>query len=153
MVQFKPVTQQSSSQPRVSSLPDGNYRYVTARTPITEAQLAQTEALIFLFRKKGNNITGQLSQANSSNIICISGQVNGNTITGAAVELSEPPFHEATVRSCGEEFAFWDVAASLRVRRGRKEGKKVIYPSVIFDLNGYNRINAGTQLPPVSCPF
>jgi hypothetical protein len=152
MVQFKPQTQ-TSFQSKVSSLPDGNYRYVTASTPITEAELAQTESLIFLFRKKGNDIIGQLSQANSSNSICISGQVNGNTITGGAVELSEPPFHEATVRSYGEEFVTWDVAASLRVRRGRKEGKKVIYKSAIFDLNGYNRINAGTKLPPVSCPF
>ncbi|MEB3282169.1 MAG: hypothetical protein VKK42_24955 [Lyngbya sp.] len=152
MVQFKPETQSSSSQPRISSLPDGNYRYVTARTPITEAELAQTESLIFLFRKKGNNITGQLSQANSSNSICISGQVNGNTITGAAVELSEPG-DEAILRNCGEEFVVWDVAGSLRVRRGKKEGNKVIYKSAIFDLNGYNRINAGTVFPPVSCPF
>jgi hypothetical protein len=152
VVQFKPETQQSYSQPKVSSLPDGNYRYVTASTPITETELAQTESLIFLFRKKGNNITGQLSQANSSNSICISGQVNGNTITGAAVELSEPN-DEAILRNCGEEFVVWDVAGSLRVRRGKKEGKKVIYTSVILDLNGYNRINAGTKFPPISCPF
>ncbi|ERT06590.1 hypothetical protein M595_3445 [Lyngbya aestuarii BL J] len=149
MVQFQPKTQ---TKTKVSSLPDGNYRYVTASTPITDAELAQTESLIFLFRKKGNDIIGQLSQANSSNSICISGQVNGNTITGAAVELSEP-FDEAILRNCGEDFVVWDVAGSLRVRRGRKEGKKVIYKSAIFDLNGYNRINAGTQFPPASCPF
>lgn len=151
MVQYQPKTQ-TTSQHKISDLPDGNYRYVTAETPITEAELAQTESLIFLFRKEGNQVTGELSQANSSNNICISGQVNGNTITGWAVELSEP-LDEAIVRSCGEEFVAWDVAGSLRVRRGQNEGNKVVYRSAIFDLNGYNRINAGTKLPPASCPF
>lgn len=151
MVQSTSRVRSSYYLPTIASLPDGNYRYVTANnTAMTDAELAQTDSLIFLFRKSSNQIIGQLSLANGSRKICISGEVNVNTITGQAVELFEN-LSEVEVQNSSEEFRNWDVDGSLQVRRGTTEANKVIYKSAIFNLNGYNRTNTGTELPPMRC--
>ncbi|MEL7038643.1 MAG: hypothetical protein AAFO04_23970 [Cyanobacteria bacterium J06592_8] len=153
MVQSTTPVRSSYYLPTIASLPDGNYRYVTVNnTAMTDAELAQTDSLIFLFQKTGNKIIGQLSIENGSQKICISGEVNVNTITGQAIELFEN-LEEVEVKNSSEEFMNWDVAGSLRVRRSTTEANKVIYKSAIFDLNGYNRTNTGTELPPMRCSF
>ncbi|MDY7020445.1 MAG: hypothetical protein SWJ54_03660 [Cyanobacteriota bacterium] len=153
MVQSTARVRSSHYLPTIASLPDGNYRYVTANhTAMTDTELAQTDALIFLFRKNGNQIIGQLSIANGSRKICISGEVNVNTITGQAVELFEN-LEEVEAKNSAEEFTNWDVTGSLRVRRSIREGNKVTYKSAILDLNGYNHMNTGTEQPPMRCPF
>jgi uncharacterized protein YecT (DUF1311 family) len=153
----------SGSQPpvktsTVASLPDGNYRYVSAKFAsftVSDDELVKAGGYELRVRKKGNKLTSILGQIDSGNTICISGDVSGNTVVGRAVEVSEPPFNpKDTIRSAGEEFAAWDLMGGsiLKVRRGKKVGNKIEYASALLNLSGLNRINTGTRPAPVSCP-
>ncbi|WP_017716098.1 lysozyme inhibitor LprI family protein [Kamptonema formosum] len=153
----------STSQPpvrtsTVASLPDGNYRYVSAKFSsfnVSDDELLKAGGYEFRFRKKGNKLTGTLGQIDSGNTICMSGDISGNTVAGRAVEVSEPPFNpKDTIRSAGEEFVGWDLLGGsiLKVRRGKKVGNKIEYASALMNLSGLNRINTGTRPAPVSCP-
>ncbi len=153
---------QSASQPvnnsTVASLPDGNYRYVSAKFPsfaVSDDELLKAGGYELRVRKTGNKLTGILGQIDSGNTICISGEVSGNTVAGRAVEVSEPPFNtKDTIKSAGEEFAAWDLVGGsiLKVRRGKKVGNKIQYASALLNLSGLNRINTGTRVAPASCP-
>lgn len=134
---------------KVSNLPDGNYRYWTG-TPnaatVSDAELLEEGGTLFRFRKQGNNITGIFSYIDGESI-CVSGQSNGNTVTGIAVQPED-----SSVLSSNETFANFGASSALKVRRGlRTVTQTVVYNSAILDLNGFNRINAGTVLPPSGC--
>ena len=140
----------------VSQLPDGNYRYVTADLPpppdvIKDNDLVKAGGYYFLFRKKGNQVTGMLYQIDSENNICVSGKVNQNQIVGEAVEYYEPNLRQPKVLSAGSKFVVWDNDGNLKVRRGKKIDRDVKYSNVNLNLNPFNLINAGTQIPPRSC--
>ena len=140
----------------VSQLPDGNYRYVTADLPpppaiIKDNDLVKAGGYYFLFRKKGDRITGMLYQIDSENNICISGKVNQNQIVGEAVEYYEPKLRQPKVLSAGSKFVIWDNDDNLKVRRGKKIDRDVKYSDVNLNLNPFNLINAGTQIPRNSC--
>lgn len=140
----------------VSQLPDGNYRYVTADLPpppdiIKDKDLVKAGGYYFLFRKKGNQVTGMLYQIDSENNICISGKVNQNQIVGEAVEYYEPRNRQPRVISAGSKFVVWDNDGNLKVRRGKKIERDVKYSDVNLNLDPFNLINAGTKIPPLSC--
>lgn len=148
------TAQPNPTSPAIASLTDGNYRYATAQLPssvVTDDELAEAGGFYFLFRKKGNKVIGNYAEIDSENVICIDGEINGNTVSGQAVEYSEPPYKRATVINAGENFATWDKAAALKVRRGKDLGNKVQYSSALLDLSRFKRYNAGPQLPPTSC--
>lgn len=146
-----------SNLPTIASLPDGNYRYATAKLPqstISDQDLVRAGGYYFLFRKQSNNITGILSQVDSENTICISGKINGNTVTGKAVELVELPQRDPSVKSIDDKFVSWDLAGNiLSVRRGRKTNNQVIYDGAILNLGNFFRYNVGTRPPISRCPF
>ncbi|MEO1590777.1 MAG: hypothetical protein AAFU71_05740, partial [Cyanobacteria bacterium J06632_22] len=80
--------------------------------------------------------------------ICVRGQVNGNTISGTAVQTDEV----TSVVSSGESFANFGPSSALALRRGRQvSSSQVRYGSALLNLNGFNRINAGTVVPPSGC--
>ena len=118
----------------IAALPAGNYRYTTGTSDIS----ANTDASpIFTFRKLGNFITGNFDYPLSGSRACITGTIEGNTIIGQAFSNSTG----TTIlgqRYLGENLSlrfdddFFSYDASL-------------------DLNGFNRINAGTTAPPSSC--
>lgn len=141
----------------ISSLPDGNYRYATAKLPqsiISDQDLVKAGGYYFLFRKQGSNIVGTLAQVDSENIICISGKINGNTVTGKAVELVELPQRDPSVKSIDDKFVSWDLAGNiLSVRRGEKKNGKVIYSGALLNLGTLSRYNVGTRPPISQCPF
>ncbi|MBD1937118.1 lysozyme inhibitor LprI family protein [Microcoleus sp. FACHB-68] len=151
---FDPAKTPNNNSP-VGTLPDGNYRYVTAQLSskvVSDEELVKAGGFYFLFRKKGNQILGYYNQIDSGNTICIDGKVNGNTVAGQAVETSEPPFNtKETVISTGEQFVKWDLARNLDVRRGQKVGNKIRYRSALLNLKDFSRINAGNRQPPRSC--
>lgn len=135
---------------RISSLPDGNYRYWTGRSRgaiVSSEELLENGGILFLFRKQGNQITGGYGQIDNVGI-CLSGKINESTLTGIAVEQGEG----ATVISAGDRFVPWDPAGYLRVRRGVKTGDRVQYNSAIINLRDFNRINAGNREPITRCP-
>lgn len=147
------TTTPSNSAAKIADLPDGNYRYWTG-TPqgltVTDEQLIEAGGVLFRFRKQGNTIVG-IYGAIDNETICITGRVTGNTVAGNAVRTGEPG-NPATLLSSDDTFVAWDSSDYLKVRRGRQTGSDVRYASALLELSRFNRINAGSQLPPERCP-
>ena len=140
----------SSVATTVQALPDGNYRYWSG-TPnqaiISDDTLMDDGGTLFRFRKQGNMVTGIFSYVDGE-AICVQGQVNGNTVSGTAVQTLQG----ASVLSTGQYFATFGPSEALAVRRGRQVSRQVVrYDSALLNLAGLNRINAGSVLPPSSC--
>lgn len=139
---------------RVDRLPDGNYRYwngVPNQAIVSDGELLQRGGVLFRFRKQGNNITGDWSYVDGESI-CLQGQVNGNTVTGIAVDRGDADFNPVTNLSADDTFVNFGPAARLKLRRGQAIARQTIrYRSAILDLGGLNRINAGVFAPPKSC--
>ncbi|MGC1309829.1 MAG: hypothetical protein WA885_21600 [Phormidesmis sp.] len=138
-------------QPPISSLPDGNYRYWDGPPTngiVSNEQFLADGKVAFTFRKQGNNITGIFADI-GLDAICVQGQVNENTVTGISIRTSPgaPPLSE------GETFRNFGRSDRLKVRRGRLlPSNAILYNSTLLNLEGLNRINAGTMLPPQRCP-
>ena len=150
--------------PPISTLPDGNYRYwdgAATDSIVPSDDLSGSAQFVFTFSKQGSNVTGIFAEVGSE-AICVQGQANLNTITGISVQR----FPEASVISDGETFVqFFGGSDRLQVRRGRQlpstdslniNGRSVPinvirYDSAILDLERFNRINAGTRVPPRRC--
>lgn len=134
----------------VDVLPDGNYRYWSAMPDgaiVADDELLEKGGVTFTFRKQGNDITGVLGYVDGE-AICVEGRVNGNTVSGFAVQTLDG----ATVISEGETFAPFGPAGYLQVRRGFEVSPDVVqYNSALLNLNELNRINAGTRVPPSGC--
>ena len=140
----------SSPQPTISSLPDGNYRYwsgSSSNTSVSDQELLDSGGVTFLFSKQGNDVTGIFGDVDGE-AICVQGQVNDTTVTGIAVQTLQG----ASVLSSGESFSNFGASDRLQVRRGRQlDDETVYYSSTLLDLEGMNRINAGSVLPPLVC--
>ncbi len=135
---------------RVQDLPDGNYRYWNG-TPsgsiVSDAALLADSGVTFTFSKRGSAITGVFGYVDGE-AICVQGQVSGNTVSGFAVQN----LRGASVLSAGETFQSFGPSGYLQVRRGRQVSPSVVrYGSTLLNLNGLNRINAGSRIPPRGC--
>jgi len=135
----------------IESLPDGNYRYwseTSINAIVSDDELLLTpKSRLFLFSKQGNTIVGTWAYIDDE-AICVEGQVNGNIVTGLAVQTLQG----ATVRSGNSTFAPFGPAHRLFVRQGRQLAADTVrYGTVLLNLDGLNRINAGTVLPPSGC--
>lgn len=156
-------TPQPEPQPFISSLPDGNYRYWSG-TPdgeiVSGDELLAKGGVYFLFNKRGQNVVGTFAYVDGE-AICVQGQTNENTVSGISVQR----FPGATPVSTDETFRPFGPSGRLNVRRGREipsssalvvNGRRVPidvvrYNSTLLNLDGLNRINAGTQVPPSTC--
>ncbi|MEB3268773.1 MAG: hypothetical protein VKJ09_09555 [Leptolyngbya sp.] len=134
---------------RIADLPDGNYRYwsgTSTQAVVPTSELLAEGGALFLFQKQGDRIAGIFSYVDGE-AICVQGQVAGNTVAGIAVQTPGD-----TVLSQTDTFAPFGPATYLAVRRGQAwQGDAVLYNSALLNLNGFNRINAGTVLPPEAC--
>ncbi|WP_155523999.1 hypothetical protein [Nodosilinea nodulosa] len=142
-----PAAQPTSS--RVQNLPDGNYRYWsgTSGGVVSDDALLANGGVTFTFTKQGNAITGVFGYVDGE-AICVQGQVSGNTVSGAAVQT----LRGAQVISAGDTFKAFGSSGYLQVRRGRQVSPGVVrYGSALLNLNGLNRINAGSRVPPRGC--
>lgn len=132
----------------ISSLPDGNYRFWNGSSPnavVSDSEI--TGGALFLFQKRGNNITGIFGYFDQE-ALCVQGQVNEDTVTGTSVQN----LSGARVISTGETFKNFGPDSSVQVRRGRQiDSNTVRYSSTLLNLTGLNRINAGPRLPPSRC--
>lgn len=130
----------------IQSLADGNYRYwngTTNQSIVSDETLLANGGIVFHFRKQGNTVSGVFAYGNDE-AICVQGQVNGNTISGSAVQTLQG----ASVRSAGESFASFGPSKALSVRRGYKVNSQVVrYDSALLNLARLNRINAGSRTP------
>jgi hypothetical protein len=140
----------AETAPTVQTLADGNYRYWSgppSQTLVSNDALLANGGTVFLFRKQGNNVTGIFSYVDGE-AICVRGQVNSNTVSGIAVQTGQG----VAVLSSGETFARFGPSGALSLRRGRQISRQQVrYGSALLNLNGLNRINVGTRLPPGTC--
>ena len=123
------------SAPTIADLPNGNYRFVAAEFPnrvVTDEELLEAGGALFLFRKFGDTVTGNFSFIDNEGGACITGTVDGDTITGDSYAYSE------TVRAGGF------LSLGTEVEDGQYEGS-------VLNLETFSRINAGTRLPVESC--
>ncbi len=115
--------------------------------------------LVVRFRKRGNNFTGIFGYI-SDDAICVQGQINEDTVTGISIQSSPGLIPIST----GETFESFNASDRLKLRRGRQIGTETInvggtpltlnvirYNSTLLNLEGLNRINAGTRIPPQRC--
>ncbi|MEO1394056.1 MAG: hypothetical protein AAFV90_14205 [Cyanobacteria bacterium J06634_5] len=120
----------TESDMTIADLPDGNYRFVAAEFPnrvVTDEELLEAGGAVFLFRKFDENVTGSYGVVDHEGGVCISGTVQGDTVTGKVSAYSE------LIR----EDNFLTVDDALQG---------------IITLESFSRINAGTRLPVESCP-
>jgi hypothetical protein len=133
----------------IASLPDGNYRYWSGRpnqVTVSDEELVAGGGYLFVFNKSGDWVVGRLSRVDTSDSMCVLGPVNGNTVSGFAYP------GDARVTYLGENFTQWGPAPYLQIRWGQRRGRQSRYDSALLNLNGFSRINAGTQMPPLNCP-
>ena len=122
---------------------DGNYRYVAgaeAGRTYTDAELQQQNRAIFVLRKEGNRVVGELMPRLGEAGVCIVGVASGDRISGFAY-LPDP---SAGISAYSGALQFWDstaVAAS--------EG--IASANAVLDLAGFSMVNAGSMTPPKSC--
>lgn len=129
----------------LASRPDGNYRYVSGNVEsrsYTDAEIQQRGSAVFMLKKDGNRVTGDLLPGIGLPGICVTGIVSGNTISGTAYP------HSAADSPYGSSGAL-KVKQSRTVTAGEQTSR--YYASAILDLSNFSMINAGASLPPETC--
>lgn len=144
-----PPTAQPDPVLMIGNLPDGNYRVASATYPprvVSDQELVENGGALFLFRKRGNSITGNFSYIDSDIGACVTGTLAArNAVLGRA--NVEGKTGVVTNAETGGAFLGPDEYLQL--------GENVSgdrYESSILTLEGFSRINAGSALPPESCP-
>ena len=129
-----------------STLPDGNYRVTIGALPDSTATQADNESLLsptsplFTFRKRDNLVTGLFEYPDEGLNACVTGTLEGNTVSGQAFANSSGTF------VISENY----LGPSLSLRLGGASGANR-YDDATLDLNGFSRISAGTVAPPTRC--
>ncbi|NEP18514.1 MAG: hypothetical protein F6J97_16700 [Leptolyngbya sp. SIO4C1] len=143
----------TGAQFSLANLPDGNYRFCSSRPP---SDINRVSGICFRFRKQGSAVTGDYYYPYEGSSLCLNGRVNGNTVTGQAVERM-PENAGAPDRLGSEQLYDWRPEGFLQVRRGiyvddRNRRDAIRYRSALLNLNSFYQYNAGTVLPPADCP-
>ena len=146
------ATTPTQPQATLADLPNGNYRVASATYPlrvVSNEELVSNGGILFLFRKFGEEVTGRFSYIDSDLVACVAGTIEGNTVTGKAYTDNYGSSSE------GSTSIFLGPGRALLL--GENDGSSSrtgarIYDSARLDLEGFSRINAGTVLPPESCP-
>ncbi|MEO1394057.1 MAG: hypothetical protein AAFV90_14210 [Cyanobacteria bacterium J06634_5] len=137
----------------LEALPDGNYRYLAGAAEeraYTNEELRERGGSLFLLTKEGDTVTGDLLPRFGLPGICVTGTVEGNTVTGAAYPYDTTDRLQDSARQIGETYEPHGSGALL-IRRTRTEGNGLYYAGAKLDLSGYTFINSGSSLPPESC--
>ena len=128
-----------SVEPTIAELPNGNYRFASGtleRVVVSDEELAAAGGEVFLFRKFGETVTGEMQFLDETGgVFCISGQVEGDTVTGSLLSPSDLSPSD-TVRA--EDLVTGDLSSDQPVEAE-------------LNLSGFSRINAGVQLPIEAC--
>ena len=137
----------------LAALSDGNYRYLSGEAEdrlYTREELQQRGGALFVFKKEGNVVTGNLLPRIGLPGICVTGIASGNTVSGEAYpEGSASTVSDRTVAS--ETFQPQGSGA-LQIRHTtRTASGGLYYAGAILDLSNFSMINAGPSLPPASC--
>ncbi len=137
----------------LSDFPDGNYRYISGAAEeraYSNEELRQRGGSVFVLKKVGDTVTGDLLPRIGVPGICVTGTVNGDVITGAAYPQDTTGSQRSSIQQIGENYEPYSNGA-LKIRRTRTEGSRPYYAGALLDLTEFTPINAGTSLPPASC--
>lgn len=142
------VCRKDASQTRASiaDLADGSYRVWNGAPSftVTDQQLLAKGAYTFLFTKTGNRIVGFFARP-SDESMCITGTVQGNTITGVV----NPPARSAN--PAARQNRAFDPAGFLRLGAWSNQGNLGSYSPSTLNLSTFNRINIGSRKAPTLC--
>lgn len=135
----EPTEPTTEKRPPLSALPNGNYRYVSAQfdqafdqAVVSDEELTEAGGAIFLFRKFGDTITGEMSfvDAEVSRNFCIAGEADGEVLVGSFVSGGDRTLANNVVTTTEQE-----------------DGTFV----ATLNISEFSRINAGTRLPIETC--
>lgn len=147
-----PPLQGRNSEP-LANLPDGNYRYISGIAEdraYSDEELRQRGGSLFILKKEGNQITGDLLPRIGLPGICVAGTANGNTVVGAAYPYDTTDTLQDSARYIGETYEPYGSGA-LQIRRTQTQGSGLYYADAVLDLSSFSMINAGSSLPPSRC--
>ena len=151
--EFEPTPFDGTVVRTLADFPDGNYRYIAGEAEeraYSNEELRQRGGSVFVLRKVGNTVTGDLLPRIGLPGICVTGTVSGDVITGAAYPYDTTDTLQDSARQIGETYEPHGSGA-LKIRRTRTDGNKLYYAGALLDLTNFTPINAGTSLPPSSC--
>ena len=151
--EFEPTPFDGTVVRTLADFPDGNYRYIAGEAEeraYSNEELRQRGGSVFVLRKVGNTVTGDLLPRIGLPGICVTGTVSGDVITGAAYPYDTTDTLQDSARQIGETYEPHGSGA-LKIRRTRTDGNKLYYAGALLDLTNFTPINAGSSLPPSSC--
>ncbi|MGB3299337.1 MAG: hypothetical protein WBA76_13790 [Phormidesmis sp.] len=125
----------------LAALRDGNYRYLAGEAEdriYTDDELRARGGSVFVFKKEGNLVTGNLLPSIGQPGICVTGVTSGDRVSGEAYPL-------------GDADALPNISALQMSQTARTGGAAPYYAGATLDLSGFSMINAGASLPPASC--
>ena len=137
----------------LADMPDGNYRYIAGAAEeraYSNEELRQRGGSVFVLKKVGNTVTGDLLPRIGLPGICVTGTVSGDVITGAAYPYDTTDSLQDSGRQIGENYEPHGSGA-LKIRRTRTDGNQLYYAGALLDLTAFTPINAGSSLPPTRC--
>lgn len=151
--EFEPTPFDGKVIRTLADRPDGNYRYIAGEAEeraYSNEELRQRGGSVFILKKTGNTVTGDLLPRIGLPGICVTGTVSGDIITGAAYPYDTTDTLQDSVRQIGETYEPHGSGA-LNIRRTQTDGDRLYYAGALLDLAEYTPINAGSSLPPSSC--
>ena len=151
--EFEPTPFDGTVVRTLQDMPDGNYRYMAGdaeKRAYSNEELRQRGGSVFVLKKVGDRVTGDLLPRIGLPGICVTGTVSGDIITGAAYPYDTTDTLQDSARQIGETYEPHGSGA-LQIRRTRTDGNQLYYAGALLDLTTSTPINAGSSLPPSSC--
>lgn len=137
----------------LAALSDGNYRYLSGEAEdrvYTHEELQQRGGSVFVFKKEGNVVTGNLLPRIGLPGICVTGIASGNRVSGEAYPDDRANTVQQSDRNIGDFEQPGNGALQIS-QPARTASGGLYYAGAILDLSNFSMINAGSSLPPASC--
>ena len=150
---FEPTPFDGTVIRTLADMPDGNYRYIAGAAEeraYSNEELQQRGGSVFVLKKVGDTVTGDLLPRIGLPGVCVTGTVSGNVITGAAYPYDTTDTLQDSARQIGENYEPHGSGA-LKIRRTQTDGNRLYYAGALLDLSSFTPINAGSSLPPTNC--
>ena len=137
----------------LAALSDGNYRYLSGQADdrvYTNEELQQRGGSVFVFKKEGNIVTGNLLPRIGLPGICVTGIASGDTVSGEAYPDGSVNTVQQSDRNTGNSEQQGNEALQTS-QPSRTASGGLYYAGAVLDLSNFSMINAGSSLPPTSC--
>lgn len=133
------------SRPQVSDLPDGRYRLlVSPRRSRRFSDGLPADGRVFAFRKIGDVVTGTLTYLDTGESACVTGNLDGNIISGQAFRRG-PSVGGLSTRTSTSIISNDNFGLSLLP-------SDLTINSAVLNLSGAALIDPGRVAPPAICP-